>query len=114
MPYKNRKTRNRKQYERRRSSGYFLTPKWRYLQYKRDASSRGYSFKISFEEFSELCGKECYYCGITVSVGIDRVDNADGYVAENLVTCCAACNVAKNKFTRDEFIDRCKKIASRH
>ena len=44
--------------------------------------------------------------------GIDRINNNTGYTKENCVTCCSWCNRAKNNGTLENFISKCKKIAS--
>ena len=47
------------------------------------------------------------------SIGIDRVDNSVGYLPSNCISCCSWCNRAKNNGTLANFVDKCKKIASR-
>lgn len=52
--------------------------------------------------------KPCYYCGIDAYTfgslsGLDRVDNTQGYNAENTVPCCTTCNLMKGTMTLDEF-----------
>lgn len=62
-------------------------------------------FKINQSQFHFLTQQPCYYCGISRKnemkikgaesyffVGIDRVDNAKGYVIDNVVPCCHGCN----------------------
>lgn len=88
-------------------------------KYKRQAGLRGLSFELSMEQFEKLTQGECYYCGTppyqttkekgsngqyTYS-GIDRVDNNEGYVFSNCVSCCGVCNKAKMIMTEDEFAD---------
>lgn len=46
---------------------------------------------------------KCVYCGDTVRVGCDRIDNSKGHSKENVVPCCYECNCARNNnFTHDE------------
>jgi hypothetical protein len=45
--------------------------------------------------------------------GVDRVDSAQEYWLSNVVPCCANCNRAKSDRPQNEFIDRCKRVASR-
>jgi hypothetical protein len=39
-----------------------------YGQYKNKANKRGYSFKLSKEEFIKTTGQKCHYCGIESSL----------------------------------------------
>lgn len=49
--------------------------------------------------------KPCIYCGDTSIIGCDRVDNNKGHTKDNVVPCCATCNMARNRnFTFDEMI----------
>lgn len=44
--------------------------------------------------------------------GIDRVDNAVGYILENCIPCCEFCNKAKGTKTYFDFLDWiCRLIA---
>jgi hypothetical protein len=84
--------------------------------YKYNATSRGYCFDLTFEEFKKLVLSNCYYCGDEPSNiyfrnyydapynGIDRIDNTIGYIPSNVVPCCKTCNIAKNNKTYDEFM----------
>ena len=77
-----------------------------YLQRSRD---KKIVFELSQEQFRELSGRPCFYCGSPpelryvkeyyngpcVTNGLDRVDNSRGYIADNVVACCAICNKAK-------------------
>lgn len=98
-------------------------------EYQRGAASRGFSFSLTKEQFRALTKQDCFYCGSPPSQvrtlhnaatghaaytynGIDRVDNAVGYEAENVVACCSACNVAKGKMPQADFIALAKKIAN--
>jgi len=43
--------------------------------------------------------------------GVDRVDSSKGYLDEgNSVPCCKMCNRMKNEFTKEEFLNKIKKI----
>lgn len=99
-------------------------------EYRRGASARGLTFALDKEMFRALTKQDCFYCGeppaqirtlhkaatghaaYTYS-GIDRVDNAVGYLAGNVVACCSACNVAKGTMSQADFIELAKKIARR-
>jgi hypothetical protein len=95
-----------------------------YKGYERGAKKRGLSFEITLERFSYLASQNCHYCGALPSNsfelkfavgeraglpradspfiynGVDRLQNAEGYVEGNCVPCCYECN--KAKWDRDE------------
>jgi len=58
-------------------------------------------FNLTFEQYSEIAIKPCYYCNdhfrteIGTGSGIDRVINTKGYHIDNIVSCCAHCNYLK-------------------
>lgn len=96
-----------------------------YIRYKKGATSRGLSFELSKEEFKEIVGMNCFYCGdapknVIVGSkringgfrysGIDRVDNSMGYLKTNIVACCRTCNVSKNNHSKDDFLDWIKRV----
>lgn len=71
-----------------------------YGNYQRSANRRGIKFDICVEDFSKFYQVPCYYCGIIFNtVGIDRVNNNEGYVLSNLVSCCKICNRAKGNLS---------------
>lgn len=62
------------------------------------------------ELFEEQGGK-CFYSGLDMVAGddfkapsVDRIDSAGFYMKDNIVLCCRALNLAKNKYGVDEFI----------
>lgn len=47
--------------------------------------------------------KTCYYCGDSLRIGCDRIDNNRGHIKNNVVPCCIECNsVRNNLFSVDE------------
>lgn len=42
--------------------------------------------------------------GVFIYSGIDRVDSAKSYNAENCVPCCKVCNYMKRSLSRSEFL----------
>lgn len=74
-------------------------------------------FQLTKEQYDALRQGVCTYCGRSCSEthtnGIDRVDSTHGYVFDNCVSCCGDCNYAKGAMTKDEFIQKCVKIASK-
>ena len=45
--------------------------------------------------------------------GVDRVENTNGYLTGNCVSCCHICNRAKGEMTVNEFYDWINKIHGR-
>jgi hypothetical protein len=81
-------------------------------------------WKLTNQQFDALTQGECHYCGAPPSKignahrngksicygnyvynGIDRVDNNQGYVEGNVVSCCHRCNHAKKNYSFEEFQD---------
>lgn len=91
--------------------------------YKRSAKHRNHIWSLSLDEFHSLVKSDCHYCGSKPSCaiiskcyaradynGIDRVNNDLGYEADNVVTCCRQCNLAKRDLTVDQFLDLAHRI----
>jgi len=88
-------------------------------RYKREAKKKGREWGLTDEEAFGLFTQDCYYCGAPpanvisekkmngdyIFQGIDRVDNAKGYILSNVVPCCKTCNVAKNDSPQADFLD---------
>jgi hypothetical protein len=96
---------------------------WR--QYVCAAAWTGRAFEITPQEFDALVKAPCHYCGsppanltkwkvrgVFAYNGIDRVDNAAGYVAGNLVPCCKFCNSMKSRLTPAEFISHARRVVA--
>lgn len=73
--------------------------------YKSKAKSLGIKFSIDRVAFVDLVTDHCFYCTAAPKPthGIDRVDNENGYIHGNVVTCCKQCNIAKNNHSRNDF-----------
>ena len=87
-----------------------------YCTYRKRAAKSKREWSISLEDARQLFVNQCVYCGAApgnsmkgtgndtfVYSGIDRVDNAKGYVLGNCVSCCLTCNIAKRKMSVDDF-----------
>lgn len=88
------------------------------LLYKRNANTHGRIWGLTDEQFATLTKTNCHYCdrqprsvcagkdmnGSYTYNGIDRKDNALGYVPSNVVSCCKTCNWAKGKMDYEEFM----------
>lgn len=95
-----------------RHRAYRETPKAMRQLYLRGAERRGLPFDLKVEDFENLWGKPCYYCKDPIrTIGLDRLNNEDGYTLSNVVPCCPTCNFMKLKSSPDEFIAKCKKVA---
>lgn len=87
-----------------------------------NARRRGYEWELSRVETEALVAGNCYYCGGTPNQrsrarngdyrynGIDRVDNATGYVSSNVVACCFTCNSAKASMSKAEFLQWVERV----
>lgn len=45
------------------------------------------------------------------AASVDRIDSKRGYIKGNIVWCCWGCNIAKQNFDIEEFIENCKIIS---
>lgn len=79
----------------------------RFKKAKKAAPKRGINFDLTFEQFVEIVSKPCYYCNgffpyVEAGSGVDRLDNLQGYVIGNSVSCCDTCNTLKNSIFSPE------------
>ena len=84
--------------------------KYKLQYYKRHAKARELTWELSDNEVLTIINKNCYYCGIDFSNGIDRVENSIGYTVDNVVPCCSFCNHAKKNHSKQDFINAVKRI----
>lgn len=99
-----------------------------YNSYVQRSRKKKIQFAIAKEEFYELIGSNCHYCGCSPRNttdtlgqktmnghinynGLDRVNNNLGYTLDNIVTCCEICNKAKRDLTYTEFMEWIQQIA---
>lgn len=78
--------------------------------YRCNAKRRNLIFSLSKEEFRNLRGASCVYCGSQSPNGVDRYDNRIGYTKENAVSCCRLCNYAKRDMPAADFIAWAKRV----
>ena len=88
-----------------------FTKRWMRIQ----KSSRKRGFEWGFDnpkDLREFWDTPCHYCGGEVEqrLGLDRVDNAKGYVPGNVVQCCLTCNQMKATHSVDEWVSHMKKV----
>jgi hypothetical protein len=76
---------------------------------KLSANERGLAWEISLEQYEALRGLVCRYCQFPLpeaGSGLDRLDDAEGYVLGNVVPCCADCNVTRgNRYSHKEMLE---------
>ena len=98
-----------------------------------DATKRGLPFSLTINQFCKIVEQSCTYCGVPprasdahckqqwykkwrdkhTTNGIDRINNAIGYIDGNCVPCCKRCNVAKHTKSAREFVALVSKISPR-
>ena len=94
-----------------RAREYSKTPPSLFSRTRINAKKRNLRFDISLDEFVTITNLPCSYCGDTeIRHGIDRVDNDEGYIKDNSVSCCKPCNYMKNKSSLQEFKDHIEKV----
>ncbi len=97
------------------ASKFWTKVKYRYNIYKKSAIDRDIEWNLKMGEFVVFWNADCYYCGEHIEgIGLDRVDNTEGYKMDNVVPCCATCNRMKMSKTHDSYILKCVKIALKH
>jgi hypothetical protein len=76
-----------------------------FSEYRHAAYRRALEFNITLGQFDTMVRAPCYYCGRDDHVmGLDRVDNAEGYNEQNCVACCSMCNSLKGPRDLDLFL----------
>lgn len=92
---------------------YKKSPHSRYMVYKRNAKNRDLDFNLSEDEFIEISGQPCIYCGEYSDTynsipfnGIDRINSKAGYQKDNCVPCCSMCNKMKFDYDVEEWINK--------
>ena len=84
-----------------------------YKTYANNANTRNIKFTLSQQDFTEIVSNPCYLCGLENSTGIDRFNNAIGYLKENCRPCCGHCNLLKKTQSYEDLIQIAEHISSR-
>jgi hypothetical protein len=72
---------------------------------RRSAFKRELSFLLTLADVERFITSPCAYCGtLTYKMGIDRINNKDGYSLENSTSACKDCNKAKNDMSMEDFM----------
>lgn len=79
--------------------------KRRFFTARNTARTRDLAWTLTFDEYLNIVSQSCIYAvqqPDDIRVGIDRKDNAVGYIAANCVPCCSRHNVIKGAFFTHE------------
>ena len=99
---------------------------WLYNKLKRQCTFFKRECTLTYDEFLPFTKtNSCAYCGEPVEwqeyssryekngkYNLDRINNKQGYIKNNCVVCCGACNFLKGPRTKEEFLSRVDKIYS--
>lgn len=86
------------------------TASFRHHQHK--ARTRHLCWDLSYEEFMGFWRQSCVYCGSPITyVGLDRIDNSQGYTKSNVCACCSTCNYMRSDQTVEGFLQQVRLIA---
>jgi hypothetical protein len=88
-----------------------------YHNYQYKSNKYRLKFELSLEQFEGIIKTPCYYCGIIQEKGfngIDRMDQTQGYVYENCVSCCKVCNYLKGSVDNITFLQRVEHILTQN
>lgn len=96
---------------------------WIESQLLGSCKSKGRTLNLSIDEIDAIIHKPCFYCGgIDTRVmsrgrdghfnSIDRLDSNGDYSPNNVVPCCAMCNIMKSTFTPVGFVAQCRAVAA--
>jgi hypothetical protein len=87
----------------------------------RRAKQRSYEFTITIEDIWDIYiaqDKVCALSGVPIdfkgTASLDRVDNSQGYVRENIQIVHKDVNYMKYTYSQDYFIKMCNLVASKH
>lgn len=80
--------------------------------YKEKAIRSGVIFEITLDEFLDFWKKDCFYCSSEIKkIRIDLLDKKNGYIKNNIISCCIQCQNFKSDLTHEEFVSMCNKIS---
>lgn len=95
-------------------------------EYKYNAKRRKIKWNLTREEFKNITKNNCYYCDaepqpwktpknttFALVNGVDRIDSRKDYSIRNCVACCKKCNIMKNMWSKEEFLDHIKRICNK-
>ena len=66
---------------------------------------QGFKFDLTVEQIWDIISAGCSYCGETqIKIGLDRVDNDQGHVLNNVVAACTRCNYLKRDMPQEAWL----------
>lgn len=72
------------------------------------AKRRKQEWSIDKNQYSDFIQRPCHYCGESLNetgTGLDRKNNINGYIYENVVSCCNRCNTTRSdNFSYEEML----------
>lgn len=91
-----------------------------FIRYEKNALKRGIPFNLTYEEFCESYTGTCSLTGWEISTdygketaSLDRIDNSKGYEASNVQWVYSMVNMAKNRYTQEQFVSMCCAVAEK-
>lgn len=89
---------------------------------RKSAKDRKQDFNICAEDIQKQWDKQkgvCLYTGWEMTtctndlalVSIERLDNAKGYLPENIILVCWCVNRARARMTKEDFVSMCKAVS---
>lgn len=79
--------------------------------YRDRAKNKGLAFDMTDEHADETLCDTCVHCKHNRANGWDRVDHAQGYVPENVVSSCTGCNYLRRALSIPDFYALCERVA---
>lgn len=79
------------------------------------AAVKGVAWDLTDDAAHDLMHQPCFFCGTLHEKGfggIDRLNFREGYVEDNVVSCCKECNFMKGCLDPITFVARCSRIAA--
>lgn len=80
----------------------------RFSMLKSRAIKRKLDCTINYEQYCKYISEPCFYCKnklcekVIAGCGLDRLDNSQGYIEGNIVSCCKICNMIKGNYLTSE------------
>lgn len=85
-----------------------------YKTYAKNANTRNIKFTLSEQDFAGIIIQPCYLCCIKGPSGIDRFNNALGYLKENCRPCCGHCNLLKKDQRYEDLIQCADQVSLKY
>lgn len=117
---------NKTKFKERLKNPIKLLTKHLFNIYSGSAKRRNIKFNLTLEEFSALVISNCFYCGenperqvwkygLSMNYnGIDRFNNVNGYINDNVLPACYKCNRMKADMSVDEFVGYINRLSTHY